>query len=139
MCVCRCVYVHVCNALLGPPLAPHPKLAILNSTALLVSWDKPFTWPQVADILNYTVTMHNRSGTPLMEWIVTPSSSNGSNSLIVSNNGSVAENCMDLTFVVSANNSIGRSQNMSVSGGFPIGKHISSLIACTVSLTASSR
>eukprot|EP00731_Ephydatia_muelleri_P011734 Em0006g628a len=95
-------------------------MAILNSTALLVSWDKPFTWPQVADILNYTVTIHNRSGTPLMEWIVTPSSSNGSNSLIVSNNGSVAEKCMDLTFVVSANNSIGRSQNMSVSGGFPI-------------------
>ena len=106
----------------GPPLAPRPNLAILNSTALLLSWDKPFTWAQVADILNYTVTMQNSSGLPLMEWTVPPPSSNGSNSFVVSGNGSVAENCTELTFVVSANNSIGRSKNMSVSGGFPIGK-----------------
>lgn len=101
----------------GPPLAPRPKLVTLNSTALVLSWDKPFTWTQVADILNYTVTMYNRSH-QLMEWIIKPS--NGSNNFIVRSNGSVAQDCVELIFTVSASNSIGRSHNSSASGGFPI-------------------
>ena len=119
-CYVRCV-LHVFACFAGPPLAPYPNLAILNSTALLLSWKKPFTWPQVADILNYTVTMYNRSG-KMMEWIVEPSSHNESNMLLISSNGSVAETCMEVTFEVSARNSIGLGRNLSVSGGFPIGK-----------------
>ena len=120
--MCVGMYVCVCT---GPPLAPYPYLDTLNSTTLLLSWNKPFTWPQVADILNYTVTMFNRSG-QLMEWIVKPLSSNGSNSLLVSSSESVAAKCMDLMFVVSATNSIGQGQNLSVSGGFPTGKLLKS-------------
>ena len=100
----------------GPPLPPHPRIALLNATALQLNWDKPFTWTTVADILNYTIRMYNSSGDQWKNWTVGPSV----NAIAVVKEGAMVEQCAELFFDVSATNVVGESRFLTVSGGFPI-------------------
>lgn len=103
----------------GPPLPPSPSFQILNPTMIAISWDKPFTWTEVADILGYTVRLYNSSSQELMNWT--------DSSLIKTNKYNhqftvdrEAEECIELTFEVSATNIVGRSKYGTTRGGFPI-------------------
>eukprot|EP00731_Ephydatia_muelleri_P011436 Em0006g330a len=40
----------------GPPLPPNPRLFLpFDASAVRLTWQKPFTWSDVADITNYTI------------------------------------------------------------------------------------
>ena len=50
-CVIRVYYAHI-----GPPLPPNPRLFLpFDASAVRLTWQKPFTWSDVADITNYTI------------------------------------------------------------------------------------
>ena len=102
----------------GRPLPPHVDLVLTNSTFLRLEWQKPFTWTEVADITNYTVSMYNSSS---LEW---KNSTVGPlvNSITVAKADGV-EQCAELHFYVSATNVVGTSSNGNVRGGFPVGKY----------------
>ena len=68
--------------------------------------------------------MYNSSSGEWKEWAIEPSKYNNTNSLVIST--TAAEKCIELTFVVSASNRIGESQNKSISGGLPIGENTKS-------------
>eukprot|EP00731_Ephydatia_muelleri_P011591 Em0006g485a len=99
----------------GPPLTPNSALSVLNATVLQLSWEKPFTWTEVANITNYTVTMYNDSSQEWKNWTFDPSL----NKLAIVGRD-VALECVVLLFEVSASNAVGESQASSVNGGFPI-------------------
>ena len=116
----------------GPPLAPHPNFTIVNSTTVIVHWDKPFTWQQF-DIQNYTVKVRNSTtGEVTAETITFGDNRTNTayswplNSTIIgymmTNNGSIAYICHEVQFNVTASNAIGESSAGQVSGGFPIGE-----------------
>eukprot|EP00731_Ephydatia_muelleri_P011733 Em0006g627a len=104
----------------GPPSAPEPQLLVLNSTALLLSWKKPFTWSQLADVISYTIKVYNSSNKQWREWTVKPSMYGDTNSVVINGDETSTERCVELTFVVSATNKIGESPNKSITGGIPI-------------------
>ena len=91
---------------------------MLNSTLIKLSWGKPFTWIEVADILNYTVSMYNSSSQEWKNWTVGPSV----NAFLISGKQSVDNECVELLFNVSATNVVGESRTSPISGGFPTGK-----------------
>ena len=103
-------------------MAPDPVLSILNSTALLLSWKKPFAWNELADVDNYTVKLFNSKIGMWKEWTIKPPKHDVTNSLVINGDRDDSDKCVGLTFVVSATNRIGESQNKSVSGGLPIGE-----------------
>lgn len=100
-------------------MTPNSALSVLNATVLQLSWEKPFTWTEVANITNYTVTMYNGSSQEWKNWTFDPSL----NKLAIVGRD-VALECVVLVFEVSASNAVGESQASSVNGGFPIGKRI---------------
>ena len=115
-CTCTSMYANA-----GPPLQPSPTFQIKTLTQLVLSWDKPFTWIEVADILYYTVRMYNSSSQELMNWTDTSEPSTIKyNRYFVEE--SMADQCMELTFEVSATNVIGSSKYGSIKGGFPVCK-----------------
>jgi len=105
----------------GPPSSPEVSLQVLNSTALLLSWPPPFTWPDY-EIEYYSIRMMNtssghvtvinvdaaRNETNVTEYFSTPG-------------GEIAQRCSLLTFAVSATSIIGEGIQGNASGGFPIG------------------
>ena len=113
----------LCPGTLGPPSAPEPQLLVLNSTALLLSWKKPFTWSQLADVISYTIKVYNSSNKQWREWTVKPSMYGDTNRVVINGDETSTERCVELTFVVSATNKIGEGPNKSITGGIPIGEH----------------
>ena len=89
----------------------------MNATTLQLDWDPPFTWPDF-EILNYTVTMENRSsGTTANPVVLTPA-----NLTYTLTAEAPAEHCAELRFNVTASNALGDSNPAVVIGGFPKGK-----------------
>lgn len=95
---------------------------MVNSTALEVVWDEPFTWEQFP-ILHYTMMVHNSSNQAAKEYEVdsgnTSISENTSQLLVLE---AEAEICSELMFEVKAFNEIGSSSAGTTSGSFPVGE-----------------
>ena len=102
----------------GPPLPPAPTLRVINSTALEVEWDEPFTWDEFP-IQQYAVTMHNSSSdSPPQPMTV------DDHSMLVTLDAETMT-CSELTFEVTATNSNGESTpGTTEAGGFPVGEFI---------------
>ena len=103
--------------MIGPPLPPSLSLSLLNSTAVQVSWEKPFTWSGVADIISYTIRIYNTKTKTWQNQTVLPLA----NTLVITKDGSIVQQCEEMVFEVSATNAVGEGQPSSISGGFPIG------------------
>ena len=88
----------------------------MNATALQLSWDSPFTWPEY-EILNYTVRMENRSS-GITEGPVVLSPTDLTHTLTTT---APAQHCAELRFSVTASNALGDSAPAVVTGGFPKG------------------
>ncbi|KAL5500328.1 hypothetical protein EMCRGX_G011873 [Ephydatia muelleri] len=103
----------------GPPTAPRVSFRLLNSTAIAFSWEKPFIFPNVSDILFYTLRLYSRARSlDRKEWKV-PKSSDLSYTHVLTSDA-VATACEQLVFEVSATNNAGTSPTQSVTGGFPV-------------------
>ena len=155
------VVIHVClisvimHIYTGPPLAPSPRVWSLNTTALVISWEKPFASVQVANIYSYTIKMFNSSNNEIRTWIAdvgagvacyctrTDSSStyadpcldkatvdklNQSYNNFVVTRTNAAERCDTLVFHVSAVNVVGESEAAAMRGGFLTGKNLQLLL-----------
>ena len=88
----------------------------MNSTAMEVSWDPPFT-PAGFNVLFYTVTIVNtssgitRTASPLINA-----------SYLYSTNGSqVSQRCDEIDFYVAASSAVGQSKSGCVNATFPVG------------------
>ena len=93
----------------GPPLAPAPRLEVLSTTSLKVSWDEPFTW-DLLPVLSYQLTVS--SGT----YANTYSLSGSQRSQVVT-----GEPCSNLILHVSAINRVGMSAPGNITGEMPAG------------------
>ena len=89
----------------------------MNATTLQLDWDPPFTWPDY-EILNYTVTMENRSS-GITDSPVVLTVTDLTYTLTAE---APAEHCAELRFNVTASNALGDSAPAVVIGGFPKGK-----------------
>ncbi|KAL5516885.1 hypothetical protein EMCRGX_G002323 [Ephydatia muelleri] len=132
----------------GSPLAPNPRVWPLNATTLVISWEKPFSWNEVAQIYNYTIQMYNSSSDEMRSWVAKVRAGvtcycialeesggdtnpcldreavgklNQSYNNVVVTSRSVAQQCDTLVWYVSAVNALGKSVSASARGGFPIG------------------
>ena len=90
----------------------------MNATALQLSWDPPFTWPEY-EILRYTVRMENRSSEITDQGPVVLSPTSLTHTLTAS---APVQHCAELRFNITASNALGDSAPVVVTGGFPKGK-----------------
>ena len=145
--------------LAGPPLSPSPSVLVINTSALLLQWEEPFTWKGVADIIYYTVRMYNVSAHKWMRWDIpallhgnlycASSDGNGlfntncseeTNVDAVTNTTvqfiftitSIPFYCDELIFFVSASNIVGESERAAVRGWIKSGMCFSMMHACNV-------
>lgn len=106
----------------GPSAAPRVSFRVVNSTAIAFSWETPFFFPNVSDILFYTLSLYSRARSQdRKEWTVSQSTSGVSHTHVVTSDA-VATACEQLVLEVSTTNVVGTSPTRSVTGGFPIGK-----------------
>ena len=98
----------------GPPLAPAPRLEVLSTTSLKVSWDEPFTW-DLLPVLSYQLTVSSGTATN------TYSLSGNETSHIITRERETTV-CSELWFEVTARNEEGESGPGTTSGGYPVGK-----------------
>ena len=110
-------------AFLGVPEPPSPQLAVINSTAISVTWNKPFSTPGF-DILRYTLNVHNGTSSSIVLTKVFDASGIGSYPVQYSYiSPSISHSdCHNLSMEVTASNSVGISEAGVAAGGFPIGK-----------------
>lgn len=57
--------------------------------------------------------------------MVKPSKYGDTNTVVINGDEMNTEQCVELTFVVSATNKVGESQNKSITGGIPMGEYLS--------------
>ena len=126
---------------------------ILNSSSVQLSWKKPFTWTDVADIKNYTIRIFN---TPRYDWnqlnIQLDSGSNDTffdcsldkptcrqqeNNVStdphvyfarIRNIGQNEASCLKLQFYVSASSDVAESDTMLADKDFILGKQHDDLV-----------
>lgn len=104
----------------GPSAAPRVSFRVVNSTAIAFSWETPFFFPNVSDILFYTLSLYSRARSQdRKEWTVSQSTSGVSHTHVVTSDA-VATACEQLVLEVSTTNVVGTSPTRSVTGGFPI-------------------
>lgn len=102
----------------GPPLPPHPQLHVMSTTELVVLWNEPFTWDPFP-IIDYNITLYNTSKVDI---VVTEVVTEYSKFVTVDHE---VTTCSLLRFEVTARNEIATSMKGTISGGFPVGKSIS--------------
>ena len=90
-----------------------PRFRAINSSALQLEWDVPFTW-EYTSIDHYKISVNNS----MDNW---NRSSWKDTSLLFMSSGGRSE-CRQYTFTVLANNGLSDGDPGRVSGGFPIGK-----------------
>ena len=101
------------NNCLDVPLRPSPQFSTVNESTIQVQWQAPFTWHDYP-IINYTVEITNETSAELLASAVL-----GPDSLLYSLTQMTPSSCTNLTIVLYANNSLGRSPSGIVQGAFP--------------------
>ena len=105
----------------APPLSPTPEVQLINATALLLSWEPPFTWSEYP-LLNYTVRMHNTSSGEQFAWVrMIPATVTTYE--VFSSGGMISSSYHELVFSVTASNDLGESTEGTVYSGFPVGEY----------------
>ena len=144
---------------IGPPLPPSPRFYVLNTSALQISWEKPFTWPDLVDITHYRLNLYNTTSHERFAWTI-PARCNAtvylsrgdtsvecseqeanSNDLNASHVATILadwtpRSCHTLVFQVSAANMIGENDSPAIRGAFEIGKHYKSC-RCSILISIS--
>ena len=130
VCFWLCLYSHlllvwICiYAFTGAPEPPSPQIAVINSTTISVTWNKPFSQTPSFDILRYTLNIHNGTSSSIVLTKVFDASGIDSypvQYLYISPSISHSD-CHNLSMEVTASNSVGISEAGVAVGGFPIGK-----------------
>ena len=123
--VIRAYFVNITMIInvIGPPLPPHPQFHVVNATHIEVQWNKPFSFSAEFDITNYTLTTQSE-GSQSSNEASFPVTTNTSYPFIhyISNNGTIARECVHMNFTVTATNEVGTSDGGVATGGFPIGE-----------------
>ena len=92
----------------GPPLAPIiVKQKLLNATSLRIAWTRPFTWLPYP-IQNYSITASQGSSVTGGREIVTV---DNQTLMYVYVRENITLLCNELTLVVTASNTLGKSDN----------------------------
>ena len=141
------MYIHA-----GPPLAPYPRLSSSNATSLIITWEKPYTWDQVADIYSYTIRMFNSSNNETRTWIANVSAGitwycadidtwsvyvHPCPNRVIDDDGTLnltyynflgtrkthTQKCDTLVWYVSATSAAGKSDSAAIRGGFSPGMY----------------
>ena len=99
----------------GGPAAPDVVLRMVNPRLIVLQWDPPFTWNHTT-IEYYTITSSN------------PNWNQNTYTLTELEIAASEPECALYTFTVLANNGIDDGEAATVTGGFPIGKIVSSIV-----------